>query len=54
MFGDLKSGIPAETEIPAPVNITIFFGWQTFIYSDIPSISKLFKPFIRSGFLNFS
>lgn len=40
VLGDLKSGIPAEVDMPAPVITTIRFARPSWIYSAMPLTSR--------------
>ena len=40
ILGDLKSGIPAETLIPAPVKTTIFLNFPSFISAHLPTFDR--------------
>lgn len=54
--GDLKSGIPAEVDIPAPVRITIFFAihqlcleWSREASSPLPEVIRSANLFIAES-----
>lgn len=49
MSGDLKSGIPAEVEMPAPVMTTMRFGWPSLMYSANPDRER--DERVRGGVL---
>ena len=49
MSGDLKSGIPAEVEMPAPVMTTIRLGRPSLMYSATPDRER--DKRVRGGVL---
>ena len=46
MTGDLKSGTPAEVEIPAPAIVMIFVAFPDLMYSTIPSTESSANTYI--------